>query len=508
MMETKITGWPPTYLSPVSETELANSRGHEAIDFIETLCRLTEDSIAGNTGDKFSLREWQKDLLMHLYAEKEDGFLKHRRALIGVARKNGKSALIASLVLEQLVLGVRGGQIYSAAADKEQARIIFKTVKKMIELEPELSEILQVFQNSIYNPSTGSVYRALSSDAYTKEGLNSTFIVLDELHAQPNRELYDVLSLSMGARLEPMLIAITTAGSKYDSSGKDSVCYSMYNRGIQLTKGEIEDPTFFFAWWQGNEKFNYKDEAHWSLANPSLGDIVSVEDMHSAAALTPENEFRTKRLNLWVSTGTSWINSDLWDALTLKDREPILGEDVILAFDGAFSNDATAIVGWYLGADKPHLKIVGLWEISEMDPDPNWHVNVAEVEQTIVETYRDPNISVKEIVFDPARWNRTFMVLDEEGLSVISYPNSAERMVPATQKFYEAVVNQSFTHDGDERLARHIANCVTKTSSRGTMVAKANNKRKIDSAVAAIFGYDRATQPAAPKKPIARFYSS
>jgi phage terminase large subunit-like protein len=93
------------------------------------------------------LRPWQRDMLISLYAEREDGSLKHRRALIGVSRKNGKSALIASLVLEQLVLGVNGGQIYSAAADKEQARIIFKTVKKMIELEPELKNILQVYQN-------------------------------------------------------------------------------------------------------------------------------------------------------------------------------------------------------------------------------------------------------------------------------------------------------------------------------------------------------------------------
>lgn len=498
--------WPPTYLSPVTDLELANSRGEEVIDFIETLCHLTEDSIAGNTGDKFLLRPWQKDLLIHLYAEREDGLLKHRRALIGVPRKNGKSALIASLVLEQIVLGVSGGQIYSAAADKEQARIIFKTVKKMIELEPELSEMLEVYQNSIYNPTTGSVYRALSSESFTKEGLNSTFIVIDELHAQPNRELYDVLSLSMGARLEPMLVAITTAGTKYDSAGKDSLCYSMYQRGVQLAKGEIEDPSFFFAWYQGDEKLHYKDEKNWTLANPSMGDIVSIEDMHSAALLTPESEFKTKRLNIWTSTGQSWIPSDAWDALVDKDREPIPGEDVILSFDGAFSNDSTAIIAWYLGGEKPHLKIVGLWELPEVDPDPLWSVPIAEVEKTLVDTYRDPSISVREVVFDPARWSRTFMLLDEEGMPVISYPNSAERMVPATQKFYEAIMNQSFTHDGDERLSRHIANCVTKTSSRGIMVAKATNKRKIDSAVAAIFGYDRATAPV-PKPVVARFFS-
>lgn len=98
------------------------------------------------------------------------------------------------------------------------------------------------------------------------------------------------------------------------------------------------------------------------------------------------------------------------------------------------------------------------------------------------------------------------MVLDEEGLPVISYPNSAERMVPATQKFYEAIMNQSFTVDDDDRLARHVANAVTKTSSRGLMIAKANNKRKIDACVAAIFSYDRATQPKPPKQPVARLH--
>jgi phage terminase large subunit-like protein len=150
--------------------------------------------------------------------------------------------------------------------------------------------------------------------------------------------------------------------------------------------------------------------------------------------------------------------------------------------------------------------VVGLWERPD-DADNTWHVPVAEVEQTIISTYRDNRFSVREIVFDPARWQRTFMVLDEEGLPVVSYPNSAERMVPATQKFYEAVVNGSFTHDGDERLARHLANCMTKQSSRGVMVSKSSSKRKIDAAVASIFGYDRATASPEPKAPVPKFFS-
>jgi phage terminase large subunit-like protein len=150
--------------------------------------------------------------------------------------------------------------------------------------------------------------------------------------------------------------------------------------------------------------------------------------------------------------------------------------------------------------------VVGLWE-RPSDADNTWHVPVAEVEQTIINTTRDSRFNVREIVFDPARWQRTFMVLDEEGLPVVSYPNSAERMVPATQKFYEGVVNQSFTHDGDERLARHMNNCVTKQSSRGVMVSKSNSKRKIDAAVASIFGYDRATSAPEAKAPVPKFFS-
>jgi phage terminase large subunit-like protein len=501
----KIKSWPPAYLSPISALQLKNSRGYDVIDFAETLCRITEDSIAGSVGEKLVLRPWQKELLINLYAENEDGLLKHRRALIGIPRKAGKSALLATLVLEQLLLGVNGGQIYSCASDKEQAKIIFKTVKRMIELEPELSAVLQTFRDVIYNPGTGTVYRALSSEAFTKEGLNSTFVAFDEVHSQPNRELYDTMSLSMGARLEPMLVAITTAGVKYDSSGKESLCYQMFQRGVQLAKGEVEDPSFFFAWYQGDEKLNYKDEENWKIANPSYGDILSAEDMKSAVLLTPEAEFKTKRLNLWTDTATTWIPTDAWDALTLKNREPVPGEELIIGFDGSFSNDATAIVGWFLGSEKPHLDIIGIWE-KPVDESDNWFVPIAEVESAIIETYRNPNYSTREIVFDPARWNRTFMVLDEEGLPVVMYPNSAERLVPATQKFFEAVMNGSFTHSGHEALNRHIGNAVTKTSSRGLMIAKSTSKKKIDAAVAAIFSYDRATIPV-PVKPVARFYS-
>ena len=477
-------------------------------EFAEAVCRVTKDSVAAPAGQLLELREWQKELLNHALARRKDGRFKHRVALIGMARKNGKSALAASAGLSALTLGGNGSEIYSCAADRDQARIVFGTARRMVELDPELYSMFTLYKDAIEYKDKGSVYRALSAEAYTKEGLNpSPIVIFDEVHAQPNRELWDVMSLAGGARADSLLLGITTAGVKTQANGQDSLCYSLYQYGQKLVKGELVDPSFFFAWWEPKQpEADHRDKQLWIEANPGFADIVDAEDFESAVLRTPEAEFRTKRINTFVSTATAWLPTGAWEALIDTDRTPEQGEEVILAFDGAFSNDSTALIAWLLGGDKPHLMVVGIWERPD-DAEQGWHVPVAEVEQTIIDTFRNSNYQTKEIVFDPARWQRTFMVLDEQGMPVVSYPNSAERMVPATQKFYEAVVNQSFTHDGDERMARHIANCVTKQSSRGVMVAKASSKRKVDAAVAAIFGYDRATQPAEPKKPVARFFS-
>jgi len=503
-----VAGWPPRWLTPVPIEDQMRGDGELYANFAEAVCRVTKDSVASPAGKLLELRGWQKELLKHTLARREDGRFRHRTALVGMSRKNGKSALAASMGLAGLTLGGNGSEIYSCAADRDQARIVFGTAKRMIELDEELSSMFTLYRDAIEFKDKGSVYRVLSAEAYSKEGLNpSPLVIFDEVHAQPSWELWNVLSLAGGARADSLLLGITTAGVKTQSNGQDSLCYSLYQYGQKIVKGETKDPSFFFSWWEPTQpEADHRDESLWIEANPGFNDIVDREEMQSAVLRTPEAEFRTKRLNCFVNTSVAWLPTGAWEALKDTDRFPEPGEDVILAFDGAFSNDSTALVMWLLGGEKPHLMVVGLWERPD-DAEQGWHIPVAEVEETIVSTFRDERFNVKEIVFDPARWQRTFMVLDEEGLPVVSYPNSAANMVPATQKFYEAVVNQSFTHDGDERLARHIANCVTKQSSRGVMVAKASSRRKVDAAVASIFGYDRATQPAEPPAPVARFFS-
>lgn len=486
----KIDGFPPRWLSPVPTADLKRSRGDDIADFAETLCKITKDSIAGHAGEDLVFRPWQRELTKQLFAVKADGTFRHRIGLVGLPRKNGKSAWLSAVALESLVLGAQGGEIYSCAAEKEQAKIVFNTAKEMVRLHPELSELLTVYKDTIHNPKTGSVYRALSSDAFSKEGLNPTLVCFDELHAQPNRELFDVMSLAMGARIEPMLVAITTAGVKTDNSGRDSICFSLYEYGKRIALGEVDDPSFFFAWWEANNDGDYRDPSAWKEANPGFDDIVAADDFASAILRTPEAEFKTKRLNIWTSTSDTWLPHGAWDVLS-DPREIPDGTDVVLGFDGSFNGDCTAIVAVSV-EEVPHIMPVAVWEKPD-EADASWQIPVLEVEDAI--RAAATRWQVLEIACDPYRWARTFQVLDDEGLPVVTFPQTASRMTPATTRFFESVVNKTLTHNGDARLARHIANAQLRTDNRGSRLAKEakGSKRRIDLAVSSVMALERAS---------------
>lgn len=461
---------------------------------------MTKDSIAAPAGALIQFRPWQSQLLRHLLARRPDGRYRHRQALVGVARKNGKSALGSTLGLGGLLLGPQGGEVYSCAADKEQARIVFGTARRMVELDQELSSILKLYRDVIEDPASGSVYRVLSAEAFTKEGLNPHKVIFDEVHAQPNRELWDVMSLAMGARPEPLMVGITTAGVRTDSTGQDSLCYGLYQYGKRVASGEISDPTFFMAWWEPrNPEADHRDPRTWREGNPGFDDLVAGEDFQSAVRRTPESEYRIKRCNQWVATSQAWLPTGSWEDCELLDHEIPDGADVVLGFDGSYNNDSTALVVVEVGG-KPHLEVVDCWE-RPVDADESWKVPIFEVEDSIRRACR--RWRVREVVCDPARWARSMEVLEVEGLPMLEYPQSPERMVPATQRFYEAVLNKTLSHSGDPRLARHVSNCVLRVNQRGAQVSKETktSPRKIDLAVAAIVALDRAAQPVEEPQP-------
>ena len=502
-MQSKSKTFNPAWLTPVSTKDRERSRGPLAIDFIETFCIQTKETIAGTAGEPLVLRPWQKELLTDLFAVGPNGRFAHRTALIGMARKNGKSAIGSGIALWSLFMGPEGGEVYSCAADKDQARIVFGDAKKMIEAEPELYELCKPYRDAIEVPSTGSVYRVLSSEAFSKEGLSPTTVIFDELHASPNRELYDVMQLGMAARREPILIAITTAGVRSDSTGQDSIAYSLYQYGQKVARGEIQDKTFFMAWWEANNESDHRIAETWELANPGYADLNDPADFESMVKKTPEAEFRTKRCNQWVSSQTAWLPNGTWEPLAVE-REVSADVPVVLGFDGSFSGDASVIVGITV-EDTPHVFLVKAWEKQPTDLE-DWRVDSLEVEDEIINFCANHN--VREIACDPFRWQRTMQVLENAGLPIIEWPStSASRMVPACAKFYDAVVEKKLTHDGNPLLARHLSNAVVKTDRLGPRIVKEHrgSPRKIDAAVASIIGFDRATVSEEPVIP--QFFS-
>lgn len=493
-----MASWPPAFITPVSDEAIARGDGETTIEFTETFGTIGKDGIAGKSGQAMQLREWQKKLLMRLYARDEDDGLLAQTALIGMPRKNGKSALSSAGIglYSLLAEGINGGEVIAVAAEKEQARIVFGEAKRMIE-QSELSQVVTVYRDSLYVPSTQSVFRVVSAEAYSKEGLNPSRVIMDELHAHKNRELFDVFSLAMGNRGKiGQLVAITTAGVKSDSTGRDSVCYGLYQYGKKVASGEIDDPAFFMAWWEAPEGMDFRSREAWEIANPGFDDLVAASDFESAVKRTPEPEFRTKRLNQWVSSSVSWLPGGAWDACALPDELDVPeGTEIVLGFDGSYSGDCTAIVGAVVQRDDEpiHVFLLKAWEKDLTQDGDDWRVDIAEVEATIVQACQ--KWQVREIVCDPFRWQRSMQALEDQGWPVVEFPQSPSRMIKACAKFFDAVVAGGIVHDGDPLLARHLDNTMTKLTPAGPHVKKENpnSPRKIDAAVAAIMAVDRAT---------------
>lgn len=484
--------WPPRWLVKPTQAELARTDGGDVIRFIETQCRQTKDTVAGKVGAPIVLQGWQKQLVNSLYARNaRTNRRRFRQALIGQPRKNGKSTLGAGFALYGLLCDVEGAEVYSCAVDKDQARIVFSMAKRICELNPDLTEVVKPYRDALEVPSTGSVYRVLSSESISKEGLNPSTVVFDELHGQANSELWDVMNLGSGARAEPLIIGITTAGSRTDSRGQDTICYRLYQHLQRVVRGEIKDPSFFGAWWEpmAGEQADHRDPKVWAEANPGLGagGTLDVEDLKSTVLRTSPSEFRTKRCNQWVVSAESALPHGAWDRLATsepRDRD----KDVVLFFDGSWAGDSTALVGATV-EDEPFLFVVDVWENVD---DVDWRVPIPDVEARIEQACRE--LPVVEVACDPYRWQRSLQALEQDGLPMVEWPMNLARVVPAWTSFSEAVMDGRLSHDGDPRLARHIENMVLKRDQRGVRPVKESksSRRHIDLGICAMGAHDRA----------------
>ena len=410
----------------------------DPVRFIQGELRHTSDRWAGRP---FKLRAFQRDFLTELFREVR-GHRVYTRALWGLPRKNGKSEIAAAVGTKMLVAdGTYGAEVISVAGDRAQARIVFDSAKRMVEFSPRLSATLRIFRDAIEDPGTDSVWRVMSADAPLKHGLRPSAVIFDEVHVQPSRELWDVLESGFGARTEPLLLGISTAG--YDRA---SLLGDLVREGE-----EGADPRFLYRWvgLPQDSEADYRDTETWRLANPALScaDPFLVQDrLVDMARRLPENQFRRLHLNQWTTGRDVAFPEGVW-AAAAADLDAPDGTEVVIAFVAARQRDTVAIVG--ATVHSPHVFPIRIWEETErVDPS-----DVADEIRAVWARY-----DVREFLCSETDWSWVLLQLSDEGLPVTKVPRSPQRLSLAWQMFYDAVVERRVTHDPDPVLARHASN--------------------------------------------------
>ncbi|MFC5999349.1 terminase large subunit domain-containing protein [Quadrisphaera sp. GCM10027208] len=432
------------------------------------------------------LRPWQVELVASVW----DADPRPRLAGWMLPRGQGKSTLVAALGLYDLMLGVEGSSVVVAATDERQAGIVFGAARRMVELHPDLASRVQVYKDRLTVPGRDASFQVLTAEPKRLEGLDPTLAILDEIGVI-SREVYEVVALAQGKRESSTLLGIGTPGP----DPHDSVLTDMRD----YARAHPEDTSFV---WREFSAAGFTDHpvdcAHcWELANPALGDFLHADALRALLPpKTREATFRRARMCQFVTdTSGAFLPDGVWDRLATGEAVPD-GADVVIALDGSFNGDATALLVATV-SPRPHFDVVGLWEPPAGDSD--YRVPVAQVEDAIRAAAR--RWHVLEVVADPFRWTRTLQALESEGLPVVEFPHSPGRLTPATTDLYAAAIAGELSHSGDRDLARHVGNAVVVEDTRGVRLdkGKRGSTRRIDLAACAVMAHSRATWRASRK---------
>lgn len=504
---------PSRFMLPTSHYDKA--KADRAVKFIENLCH-TKGKWAGK---RFWLLPWQEQLIRDIFGiVKPDGYRQFRTAFVEICKKVGKSELAAAVALYLLYADNEpSAEVYGAAADRQQASIVFDVAKQMVELSPALLKRskLMTATKRIVNYGNSGYYQVLSAEVGGKHGFSVSGLVFDEIHTQPNRQLYDVLTKgSSDARQNPLHFIITTAGTD-----RHSIAYELHTKAVDILEGRRVDPTFYPVVYGLKDDEDWEDEANWYKVNPSLGYTVDIErlrDAYREAKQNPADEvtFKWLRLNMWVSSTVAWIP----DAIFMKGNEEIdlaalEGRDCYGGLDLSSTGDITALVLMFppRDEDEKYILLPFFWVPEETIPQ---RVKAASVPYDIWERQgyllsTEGNVihydfiekfindlaekyHIVEIAVD--RWNATQMIqnLEGDGFTMVPFGQGFASMSGPTKDFYRLLMEGQIIHGGHPVLRWMAGNVVVDTDPAGNIkVTKAKSKEKIDGIVAAIMALDR-----------------
>ena len=511
----KLKKYKPTKLMAKS-SHYDSTMADFAVSFIEELCH-TKGTWAGK---KFELIDWQEQIIRDLFGVlKPNGYRQFNTAYIEIPKKQGKSELAAAVALLLLCGdGEERAEVYGCAADRNQAKIVFDVAVDMVRFCPALSKRVKILESQkklIYKP-TNSSYQVLSADVANKHGFNTSGVIFDELHTQPNRKLYDVMTQGSGdARMQPLFFLITTAGND-----TNSICYEIHQKALDIESGRKVDPTFYSVIYGANEDEDWTDPEVWKKANPSLGITVGLDKVQAAcdsAKQNPgeENAFRQLRLNQWVKQSIRWMPMDKWDACKdVIDEEELEGRVCYGGLDLSSTTDITSFVLVFPPRDEEDKYIVlpyfwvpedtldlrvrrdhvpyDLWnKKGYLETTEGNVVHYGYIEQFIENLGKRFNI--REIAFD--RWGAVQMVQNLEGMgfTVVPFGQGFKDMSPPTKELIKLVLEKKIIHNGHPVLRWNMDNIFIRTDPAGNIKAdKEKSTEKIDGAIATIMALDRA----------------
>lgn len=487
-----------------------------AVAFIENLCH-TKGTWAGKP---FELIDWQEQIIRDLFGTlKPNGYRQFNTAYIEIPKKQGKSELAAAVALLLTCGdGEERAEVYGCAADRQQAAIVFDVAADMVRMCPALSKRVKILASQkrlIYTP-TNSFYQVLSAEAYSKHGFNIHGVVFDELHTQPNRKLFDVMTKGSGdARMQPLYFLITTAGTD-----THSICYETHQKAKDIIEGRKIDATFYPVIYGADESDDWTDPKVWKKANPSLDITVGIDKVKAAcesAKQNPgeENAFRQLRLNQWVKQAVRWMPMEKWDKCAFSvDEDELEGRVCYGGLDLSSTTDITAFVLVFPPLDEQDKYIIlpyfwipednltlrvnrdhvpyDVWERQGYLQTTEGNVVHYGFIEKFIERLGE-RFNIREIAFD--RWGAVQMVQNLEGMgfTVVPFGQGFKDMSPPTKELMKLVLEQKIAHGGHPVLRWNMDNIYIRTDPAGNIKTdKEKSTEKIDGAVATIMALDRA----------------
>lgn len=467
-------------------------------------------------GQLFNIQDFQAFRWACLFGwQRKDGKgRRFRRAYVEVARKQGKTEEAAAIAFGGLIIdGEETAQVFSAATTRQQAKIVYGAAKIMARELKKDSELIngavRLLAHRILNENTDSFFEALSSDAWTLDGLSPHFAIIDEFHAHPTNEVLKVIETGMGARRRPLTYIITTAGFNIESP-----CFNLRRSAIDILSGAKTDETFFSVIYTLDEKDDWNDESVWIKANPQIGATPTWDFMRSEYTKAvneggqSEVEFKTKNLNIWTSSSDTWIPDEIWQACPSKqDEDELLNRPCYGGLDFASVSDFTAVcllfppdeytteyrLKWFFWLPEDVMKVksrdfpdIKRWV------DAGWITvtpgNVTDYDYLIEEMHKiRASYTLLSAGYDPHNAWQTVAKLEEDGFPMDKFSQGITSMSAPAKEFERLVKKGEINHGGNPVMRWMMSNVLPKIELNDNLrIKKMSKNQKIDGVTAAV----------------------